>query len=69
MRTLHYNKLIWIGVFIALGLGSQIGRGYSDPSVNFTMLVLAVLSMGYGFKLKRLAKKGIKDTLELKKKK
>jgi hypothetical protein len=70
MRTLHYNKFIWFGAIIGLGLGSQIGRGDSgEPSVNLTMFFLAVLSMGYGFKLKRLAKRGIKDTQELKKKK
>lgn len=33
---------------------------YSVPS--FLLVILGIISLGYGFKLKRLKKKGIEDT-------
>jgi len=66
MRTLHYNKFIWVSIILAVGIASA--RGKSNSYQNLTVLILAVLSLGYGIKLRRLAKRGIKDTLELKKK-
>ena len=70
MKTKHGNKLIFIGIFLAMSAGSQIARGeyQGGPGILAFLIIaiLAILSVGYGRKLKRLEKKGIKDTNETK---
>lgn len=65
MKTKYNPSFIVLGVFIALGLGSQISR-YGFDLGSLIVVIIAVLFLGYGIKLRRLAKKGIADTKDIK---
>ena len=71
MGTKYWWFFVFGGIYIALAIRGQIGnkqiQGRSEVFVNLTMLIFAVLSIGFGFKLRRLQKKGIEYTKSLKK--
>lgn len=69
MKTKYYPWFIVLGVTTALGLGSEVSNHSIQSSglSNLVIIIIAVSFLGYGFKLKGLAKKGIKDTKDIKK--
>ncbi len=72
MKTSYWKLFFWIGIILALSIGSQIGsplnNGTSSQAMaNITLMVTAIVFVGYGLKLKILVKKGIKNTKDVKK--
>jgi hypothetical protein len=68
MKTKYNITLIIGGIIFGGSIGTGIVQGTMDIYTAIPIFIFAVLSVGYGFKLRILAKKGIKDTKELKKK-
>lgn len=64
MKTKYATTLILGGLFLAVAVG---GSGFGGGIANLLMAGFAILSVGYGFKLRSLAKKGIEDTTDEKK--
>ncbi|KKL07691.1 hypothetical protein LCGC14_2583450, partial [marine sediment metagenome] len=51
MKTKFWPTLVIGGILLT-----------AASTLNLLIIIFAILSVGYGFKLRRLAKKGIKDT-------
>lgn len=64
MKTKYWKIFVYGGILLAMGVGSQIGNPYlkTDPYANLFMVIFAVISVGFGFKLRRMNKNGIQDT-------
>ena len=66
MKTKYWPTLVIGGIILAMGMGSQIGNqqyeGRIDVMIALILLIFGVASVIFGFKLRKLAKKGIKDT-------
>ena len=66
MKTKYWGFYVFGGIYFAMAIGAQIGnREYSESAettINLILIVFAVLSVGFGFKLRRLYKRGIENT-------
>lgn len=65
MKTKFASTYIFFGIMLGAGVGIQITSMPKEPAsavANLIMLAFAVMTLGYGFKLRKLARKGITDT-------
>lgn len=66
MKTKYWWFYVFGGIYLSMAIGAQIGNklynGSSEAIVNLILIAFAVLSVGYGFKLRRLYKRGIEST-------
>ena len=64
MKTKYWKFFVFAGVLLALSIGSQIGNKHleSDPYVSPFFIAFAIIHVGFGLKLRKMNKKGNKNT-------
>jgi len=70
MKTKFWKSFVFLAILLGGGVAAQFGNSTdsAEAVVNIIFIVLAVLTLGWAFKLRKLEKKGIKDTSEIKNK-
>ena len=63
MKTKYWATFVFFGMIFAASLLSPVSsQDATERSVKMIFFFLAVIFLGYGYSLKKMAKKGIKDT-------